>query len=48
MGRVNPREFETYGNQNGADWLRLANDGDVARVQFIYNSYDEFYSYVFH
>ena len=48
MGRVNPREFEKYGNQNGADWLRLANDGDVARVQFMYNNYDELDTYVCH
>lgn len=40
MGRINPNEAEKYERGQG-EWFKLSNDGDVARVQFLYNSPDE-------
>lgn len=41
MGRINPNEVDRYSNNSESEFFKLANDGDVARVQFLYNSYDE-------
>lgn len=49
MGRINPNDMENYGGgQNSSEWLSLQNDGDVARVQFLYNSYDELDTFACH
>lgn len=41
MARFNASDAENYGGQGGAGFFRLANDGDVARVRFMYNSIDD-------
>lgn len=41
MARFNASEADNYGGQGGAGFFRLANDGDVARVRFMYNSIDD-------
>ena len=38
MARFRADEADNYGGQGGAGFFRLANDGDVARVRFMYNS----------
>lgn len=51
MGRINADELDTYDNMNSgnsSEWLKLSNDGDVARVQFLYDSYDELETYACH
>jgi len=41
MGRISLDEFESYGGNN-SEWFKLQNDGDVARVQFLYKDYKDF------
>lgn len=41
MARFSANEADNYGGQGGAGFFRLANDGDVARVRFMYNSIDD-------
>lgn len=41
MARFNASEAGNYGGQGGAGFFRLANDGDVARVRFMYNSIND-------
>lgn len=41
MARFNASEADNYGGQGGAGFFRLANDGDVARVRFMYNSIND-------
>lgn len=48
MGRINPDDMDRYGNENSSEWLKLQNDGDVARVQFLYNNYNELDTYACH
>lgn len=48
MGRINPDEMDNYGSENNSEWLRLVNDGDVARVQFMYSNYSELDTYACH
>ena len=49
MGRINPNEMDKYGNEGGnSEWLRLQDDGDIARVQFLYDSYDELDTFACH
>lgn len=48
MGRINPDDMDKYGSENSADWLKLQNDGDVARVQFLYDNYGELDTYACH
>ena len=36
MARFNADDVEHYGGQGGAGFLRLANDGDVVKVRFMY------------
>ena len=49
MGRINPNDIGNYEqSSNDSEWLKLANHGDVARVQFLYNSYDELDTYACH
>lgn len=40
MARINYKEVENY-EQSGSEWLRLQNNGDVARVQFMLNSIND-------
>lgn len=48
MGRINPDQMELYGNENSNDWLKLSNDGDVARIQFLYGNYNELDTFACH
>lgn len=48
MGRINPNDAEKYEQSNNSDWLKLSNHGDVARVQFMYDSYDELDTFTCH
>lgn len=48
MGRINPNDIDRYDNTNNSEWLKLQNDGDVARVQFLYKNYNELDTYACH
>lgn len=42
MSRINYDEIENYSqNSSETEWLKLRDDGDVARVQFLYSSPDD-------
>lgn len=41
MARFNASMMDNYGGQGGGGFFKLANDGEVARVRFMYNSVDE-------
>lgn len=41
MARFRADEADNYGGQGGAGFFQLRNDGDVARVRFMYNSIDD-------
>lgn len=47
MARINPDDMDKYGGST-TDWLRLTNDGDVARVQFLYGNYNELDTFACH
>lgn len=48
MGRINPNEMERYESNNSSEWLKLQNDGDVARVQFLYKTYSDLDTFACH
>lgn len=48
MGRINPNEMERYESNNSSEWLRLQNDGDIARVQFLYKTYNDLDTFACH
>lgn len=48
MPRINPNDTDKYQSNSGGEWLSLKNHGDVATVQFMYNSYDEVDSFACH
>jgi hypothetical protein len=51
MGRINPNDYDKYDNQtsgSNSEWLKLQNHGDVARVQFLYDSYGELETFATH
>ncbi len=48
MGRINPEEMDNYSSSTQSEWLKLSNDGDVARVQFLYNTYDDLDTFAVH
>lgn len=41
MGRFNFQDADNYGGTGGGGFFSLKNDGDVARVRFMYNSIDD-------
>ena len=41
MARFRAEQADNYGGQGGAGFFRLANDGDVARVRFMYKTIDD-------
>lgn len=41
MARFNAGDADHYGGQGGAGFFSLKNDGDVARVRFMYDSIDD-------
>lgn len=41
MGRFSANDAEHYGGNGGGGFFRLANDGDIAKVRFMYKSIDD-------
>lgn len=41
MARITADQMDNYGGSS-SEWLKLQNDGDVARVQFMYENYSDF------
>lgn len=48
MGRFKWDDAEKYGSHGGAGFFSLKNDGDVARVRFMYNSIDDVEGFAVH
>lgn len=48
MGRINPDEMDNYSSSNGSEWLSLKDDGDVERVQFLYDKYEDLDTFAVH
>lgn len=49
MGRINPNDADKYEESgSNSSWFKLANHMDVARVQFLYDSYDELDTFTCH
>ena len=48
MGRIDVNDIDKYSSSNSSEWLKLQNDGDVARVQFLYDKYTDLDAFVCH
>lgn len=48
MARFNTETADKYGGQGGAGYFSLKNDGDVARVRFMYNGVEDVTGYAVH
>lgn len=48
MGRFNASEIDNYGNSNNASYFGLKNDGDIARVRFMYDGLEDVAAYAVH
>lgn len=48
MGRFNATEIDNYGGSGKSTFFRLANDGDVERVRFMYNTAEDIVGYAIH
>lgn len=48
MGRVKYDEVDKYGGQGGAGFFSLKDDGDTARVRFMYNGIDDVEAFAVH
>ena len=48
MGRFNAKDVDNYGGNGGGGYFSLKNDGDVARVRFMYESVDDVAGYAVH
>lgn len=48
MGRFMASEADNYGGNGGAGYFTLKNDGDVARVRFMYSGIDDVDGYAVH
>lgn len=53
MGRINTADLERFdeqsnSNNSNSEWLKLPNHGDVARVQFLYDNYNELETFACH
>lgn len=48
MGRFVASEADNYGGSGGSSFFSLKNDGDVARVRFMYNGMDDVGGYAVH
>jgi hypothetical protein len=48
MGRINPEDMDKYSQTTDSEWLRLVDDGDVARVQFLYKKYEDLDAFACH
>lgn len=47
MGRINPNEMEKY-ETSDSEWLKLEDDGDIERVQFLYEKYSDLDTFAVH
>lgn len=41
MARINPNDADKYQNSLNGEWFSLKNDGDVARVQFMLDNFED-------
>ena len=48
MGRFGASEVDNYGGSGGSSFFTLKDDGDVARVRFMYNSMEDVVGYAVH
>jgi hypothetical protein len=48
MGRFGVNDAENYGGNGGSSFFALRNDGDVARVRFMYNNMEDVAGYAVH
>lgn len=48
MGRFNANEIENYGGNGGSSFFSLKNDGDTARVRFMYSTVEDIVGYAVH
>lgn len=48
MARFNANEADNYGGNGGSSFFSLKNDGDVARVRFMYNDMEDVVGYAIH
>lgn len=48
MGRFRAEEADNYGGNGGSGYFSLKDDGDVARVRFMYNTVDDLEGYAVH
>ncbi len=48
MGRFNVSDIDNYGNNSGSSFFSLKNDGDTARVRFMYNTAEDIVGYAVH
>ena len=48
MGRFGANEVDNYGGSGGSSFFTLKDDGDVARVRFMYNSMEDVVGYAVH
>jgi len=48
MGRFGVNDADNYGSNGGNSFFSLKNDGDIARVRFMYNSMEDIEGYAVH
>jgi len=48
MGRIDPNDADKYQNSLNGEWFQLKNDGDIARVQFMHDKYEDIEVYACH
>ena len=50
MGRISSEYIEEYEKSDGSssEWLKLSDNGDVARVQFLYDKYEDLETFACH
>ena len=48
MGRFGAHEVDNYGSNGGGSFFTLKDDGDIARVRFMYNSMEDVEGYAVH
>ena len=48
MGRINADDMEKYSSSTDSEWLKLEDDGDIERVQFLYEKYEDLDTFAVH
>lgn len=48
MAKINPNDADKYQSKLNGEWFSLKNDGDVARVQFMLDNYEELDTFTCH